>query len=148
MRTEPPIASMPPETAALLSAAREASARAYCPYSRFPVGAALRCADGRVFTGCNVENASYGLTLCAERVALCAAVAAGARAFTALALVAGRKRAATPCGACLQVLAEFCDPELPVHLVPLVPEGAPPRTLRLKELFPQVFRMARRGARP
>ena len=139
---------LPPETADLLSAAREAAARAYCPYSRFPVGAALRCADGRVFTGCNVENASYGLTLCAERVALFAAVAAGARTFAALALAAGRGRAATPCGACLQVLAEFCGPDLLVHLAPLAPSDAAVRTLRLQDLLPQAFRLKDKGARP
>ena len=98
----------------LLKAARKAGARAYCPYSHFHVGAALLADDGRIFTGANVENASYGLTICAERAALFTAVNAGVRHFQALALVAGSRQPATPCGACRQVLAEFCDSRMPV----------------------------------
>jgi cytidine deaminase len=88
-------------------AAREALRFSYSPYSRYPVAAALRSADGRVFTGVNVENASYGLTLCAERSAIVAAVAAGAREFTALVIVVPGATPASPCGACRQVLREF-----------------------------------------
>ena len=92
----------------LVSAALAARGRAYAPYSRFQVGAALRTEDGAVFAGCNVENASYGLTMCAERVALAAAVAAGARPGDIdLLAVASPDRAITPCGACRQVIAEF-----------------------------------------
>jgi cytidine deaminase len=92
---------------ALVEAARAASANAHCPYSRFPVGAAVRTADGRVFTGCNVENASFGLTICAERNAIFQAIAAGARQVVAVAVYTPTKRPASPCGACRQVIAEF-----------------------------------------
>ena len=86
--------------------------RAYAPYSEFAVGAALRATDGRVFTGCNVENLSYGLTICAERVALATAIAAGAREFTAIAVVADTNVPISPCGACRQVIAEFHVPRV------------------------------------
>ena len=91
----------------LLAAARAARGGAYAPYSKFPVGAALRCADGTIVTAANVENASYGLSMCAERVALFAAVAAGHRTFEAIAIVAADGVDASPCGACRQVLNEF-----------------------------------------
>jgi cytidine deaminase len=89
----------------LIRAALDAQKRAYAPYSNFPVGAAIRTASGKVFQGANVENASFSLTICAERVAAAAAVAAGEREFTVIAIVS--RGGATPCGACRQVLAEF-----------------------------------------
>jgi cytidine deaminase len=95
----------------LIAAARQARQAAYCPYSRFSVGAALRTRSGRLFTGVNVENASYGLTLCAERVAVGTAVAAGERDFEAIAIVLNG--GGSPCGACRQVLYEF-GPDLRV----------------------------------
>jgi cytidine deaminase len=102
------------ETNELIQAALDAQQRAYCPYSNFPVGAALRTAGGKIFQGCNVENASYGLTNCAERVAAGAAVAAGEREFTAIAVVS--RGGVSPCGACRQFLAEF-SPDLPIVMV-------------------------------
>jgi cytidine deaminase len=96
----------------LIGAAWQAREMAYAPYSNFAVGAALLAKDGRIFTGCNVENISYGLTNCAERVAIGAAVAAGVREFLAVAVVADTGVPISPCGACRQVLAEFYVPRV------------------------------------
>jgi len=92
---------------ALIGAAREARERAYAPYSNFKVGAAVLAGSGKVYTGCNVENASYGLTVCAERVAVQKAVSEGERRIEAVAIVAGEDGIGRPCGACLQVIKEF-----------------------------------------
>ena len=114
-KAEPPAVNVNEATRrALVKAARDAAVAAYCPYSAYPVGAALLAADGRVFTGCNVENVSYGLSNCAERTALFKAVSEGCRAFAALAVAGGTERAAAPCGACRQVMTEFCAPDMPV----------------------------------
>ena len=94
----------------LVAAAWRAREAAYSPYSNFPVGAALLAGDGRIFVGCNVENISFGLTICAERVAIGAAIAAGVRKFVAAAVVADTGVPISPCGACRQVLAEFAVP--------------------------------------
>jgi cytidine deaminase len=91
----------------LVARAREAMRNAYAPYSKFHVGAAIEAADGRIFVGCNVESASYGLTICAERMALGAAVAAGSRALRRVAVTTEVDPPAAPCGACRQLLAEF-----------------------------------------
>jgi cytidine deaminase len=127
--------------ASLLTAAREAAARAYAPYSRFQVGAALEAEDGRLFTGCNVENASYGLTVCAERVAVMAGVAAGCRRFKRIAIAAGTENEpATPCGACRQVLAEFALPGFEVLMTTLDATRCL-RLHKLSALLPHPFKL-------
>ncbi|MBR5438130.1 MAG: cytidine deaminase [Clostridia bacterium] len=97
----------------LIAIAKKAAENAYAPYSEFTVGAALLCENGRVYTGCNIENAAYGPTNCAERTAFFKAVSEGERSFSAIAVVGGRnldfKDFFTPCGVCRQVMAEFCD---------------------------------------
>jgi cytidine deaminase len=127
--TEPPDPS-----AVLVAAARQVREQAYAPASRFLVGAAVRSADGRVFVGCNVENASYGLTLCAERAAVCAAVAAGARELVAVAIATDTVEPTPPCGACRQVLAEF-GPAMQVVLA----GRAAVRSTTLDRLLPMPF---------
>ena len=91
----------------LMSMAKKASLNAYVPYSRFSVGAAIECTDGAVYTGCNVENAALGSTICAERTACCKAVSEGHREFRRIAIYADSENWCTPCGACRQFLAEF-----------------------------------------
>ena len=121
----------------LLAAAQAARRHAYAPYSKFRVGAAVLAVDGKIFTGCNVENASYGLTICAERVAVTNAVSAGCRRFQAVAIVAPSARS-TPCGACRQVLAEFGE-----MLVVCADSSrlATAQLYRLSELLPAAFRL-------
>jgi cytidine deaminase len=120
-------------------AAWEAREQAWCPYSRFAVGAALETVDGRWFAGCNVENASYGLTVCAERAAVSAAIAAGARRFRRIVVVAELDPPVPPCGACRQVLMEFA-PELVVESANRTTQ----RTWQLRDLLPDAFTASRR----
>jgi len=119
----------------LIKRASLAQSQAYAPYSGFKVGAAILTEDGEVYSGCNVENASSGLTICAERVALFKAVSAGKRRFKAVAIYADRL--AYPCGACLQALAEF-SPEMEVYLASSKGEA---KRLNLKDLLPHPFKM-------
>lgn len=119
-------------TTDLIDQARAARERAYAPYSHFAVGAALLAREGQVFTGCNVENASYGLTVCAERVAVGKAVSEGVRDFTAIAVVSAT--GATPCGACRQVLLEFG-----VAQIIVAQTDGDYRIFELGELIPQAF---------
>lgn len=124
---------------ALMAAALAAREYSYSPYSGYRVGAALLGSDGHIYTGCNVENAGYTPTNCAERTAVFKAISEGTRAFTAIAVVGGSgdtlDAACTPCGVCRQVLAEFCSPDMPVIL------GTPEeiRVMTLGELLPFAF---------
>ncbi len=121
----------------LLAAAREAADRAYVPYSRFPVGAAALAADGSVYAGANIENASYPLTCCAERVAIFQAVMAGQSAIVAVAVWAEKSRGVTPCGACRQVLNEW-RPDV-ADMVVIVEGVGGPEQLALGDLLPRSF---------
>ena len=124
----------------LVNLAKEAMLRAYAPYSGFFVGAALLCADGTVYQGCNIENAAYGPTNCAERTAFFKAVYDGHRDFKAIAICGGKEGKISgpfpPCGVCRQVMREFCSDDFLVYLV--TPEGYETRTL--SQLLPDSFR--------
>jgi cytidine deaminase len=124
------------QAAALLDSARRSLPAAYAPYSRFRVAAALLTRDGETFAGVNVENSSYGLTICAERSAVFAAVSAGARDFLAIAVVCEQAAVCVPCGACRQVLHEFAP-----ELVVVLEDANGPRQLPLAGLLPLGFRL-------
>lgn len=127
----------------MTDAAMAARVNAYAPYSGFKVGAALKGESGRIYTGCNVENSSYSMTICAERNAVFQAVAAGERHFRTIAIVGGRtddeaeSKPCVPCGACLQVLAEFCGGDFPV----LLADGVH----KLSDFLPSQFRLDEKG---
>ena len=137
MKSEPPTvpAAAAKHYASLLDAAREASRHAYAPYSRFSVGAAVLSDDGRVFTGANVENASYGLTSCAERNAIFAAVFAGVRTIAAVAIHTPTGAPVSPCGACRQVIHEFGADVVVVSCC----DGDAERQWTIGELLPGAF---------
>mgnify|MGYP003586045701 CR=1 FL=1 len=119
----------------VLEAALAVRDQAYAPYSRFAVGAAVQAKSGVIYSGCNVENASYGLTMCAERIALFQAIAAGEREFSLLAVVADTPQPVAPCGACRQVMAEFG-----VDTIVLANLAGDVSVYRLEELLPAAFR--------
>ncbi len=128
----------------VIEAASLARARAYAPYSRYKVGAALETASGKVFAGCNVENASYGACLCAERNAVAQMVAAGESHPVACAVVTGGRSPGAPCGICRQVLSEFAE-DLPVALVAEGPRGRVRRDTTLASLLPLAFHLRSRS---
>ena len=119
----------------LMDMAKKAAEYAYVPYSKFPVGAALECSDGTIFTGCNVENAAYGATICAERTAMVKAVSEGHRSFRRIAIYADSESWCTPCGACRQFLAEF-SPDMEVLCAKA---GDRYVSYKLSELLPHGF---------
>lgn len=125
----------------LIDSALEARKRAYAPYSNFEVGAALLTKNGKIYTGCNIENSSYGATVCAERVAFGSAVADGNCSFCAIAIVGGVGKdvgAYTyPCGICLQVMGELCNHDFEIVLY----DGKEPRIHKLSELLPRGFKL-------
>ncbi len=124
---------------ALIQKAKEAREKAYAPYSEFRVGAALEAKDGSVFTGCNVENASYGATCCAERTALVKALSEGVKEFSRIAIFAGTKEPCPPCGICRQVLYEF-SPEIEIIMIGSEGEIA---VSKLTDLMPNAFHSER-----
>ena len=124
----------------LATAAKQAMTNAYAPYSGFCVGAALLCEDGSIYTGCNIENAGYSATNCAERTAFFKAISDGKKSFTAIAVCGAKDGQLTdtvvsPCGVCRQVIREFCDDDFQIHLV----TANAIKTMTLGELFPVSF---------
>ncbi|HEY2459632.1 MAG TPA: cytidine deaminase [Candidatus Acidoferrum sp.] len=119
----------------LISAAKLARDNAHAPYSNFRVGAALRATSGRIFGGCNVENSTYGLTVCAERIAIFKAISEGERGFDAIAVVTDTDTLTPPCGACRQLLWEFCG-DIPVVMSNLKNKT---ETVQMRDLFPKPF---------
>ncbi len=126
----------PINSSKLFRQAKEARELAHAPYSKFKVGAAMISDRGQTFTGCNVENASYGGTVCAERVAILKAVSEGVRDFDSIVVVAKSKKLVPPCAMCLQTMAEFCEPDFLIHLAD--PSGIK-KAYRLRELLPYPF---------
>ncbi|CAN5636596.1 cytidine deaminase [soil metagenome] len=119
----------------LIESAKTAREKAFAPYSNFKVGAAVQTKSGKIFTGCNIENASYGLTMCAERVAIFKAISEGEKEFTNIAVVADTENLTPPCGPCRQIIWEFCG-DVPVTFANL---HGKTETLPIKELLPRAF---------
>lgn len=120
----------------LLEKAKQIREKAYTPYSSFPVGAALYATSGNIYTGCNIENAAYPVTCCAERVAIFTAVAAGEKEFSEMAVIADTKRPVPPCGACRQVMSEFFKGHMNIHLSNL---NFDTKTIKMEDLLPFSF---------
>jgi len=133
--SEQKLENVPSVPGFLLTAALDVRAHAFAPYSHFQVGAALEDTDGRIHTGCNVENATYGLTVCAERVAVFKAISEGVRKFRRIAISADTDTLTPPCGACRQILWEFCGD---IEIILVNPRGKT-ETYQLKDLFPKPF---------
>jgi len=129
----------------LLAAAKRAREKAYAPYSTFPVGAAVLGSDGRIFSGCNVENASLGLTCCAERNAIFAMVAAGETEIREILVIGETEEFLPPCGACRQVIAEFAPPSTVVHMCNRAGDC---RDVPVSELIPFIFHLKKNMAEP
>ena len=119
----------------LIKEAEKARKRAYTPYSKFQVGAAVLCADGKIFTGCNIENASFGLAVCAERVAIFKAISEGSTKFEAIAVISDTDKPCSPCGACRQVISEFGE-DIPLIMANLKGDF---KIKKIKELLPEAF---------
>ncbi len=119
----------------LIEAAAKARQNAHAPFSNFKVGAAILTGDGEIITGCNIENATYGLTVCAERTAIFKAISDGKKQFTKIAVVADTENLTPPCGACRQIIWEFCG-DIPVTMANLAGKS---ETMQMKELFPNAF---------
>ena len=119
----------------LIAAAKQARENAHAPFSNFRVGSALRAKSGRVYTGCNIENATYGLTMCAERVAIYKAISEGERGFDAIVVVADTPKPTAPCGACRQLIWEFCGD---IEVILASPNGKV-KMVRMSTLFPKPF---------
>src|SRR5690625_4668665 len=120
----------------LIEEAKKMRENAHVPYSKFKVGAALRTTSGKIYTGCNIENAAYPVTCCAERVAIFTAIAAGERDFLDMAVIADTKRPVPPCGSCRQVMSEFFDESMEIHLSNLEKNV---KTVKMQELLPFSF---------
>lgn len=134
-RPSPPAQRLPVDAQQLIAAAVRAKQKALAPYSKFHVGAAIVTADGKLFDGCNIESSSYGLTCCAERVAIFKALSEGARDFVSMAVAADTYEFTTPCGACRQVLWDYARD---LHII-LVNLAGATRELELKDLLPEAF---------
>ena len=119
----------------LINEAEKARKRAYTPYSKFKVGAAVLNADGKIFTGCNIENASFGLAICAERVAIFKAISEGSTKFEAIAVIGDTVTPCSPCGACRQVISEFGE-DIPLIMANLKGDV---KIKKIKELLPEAF---------